>query len=106
MKWLGLLACMLTMSPMVWAADLALGTWVSRSTALVLTIEDVDGGQWLTYKVKGNDRMTITVLTHLDGTDAPVLVNGKPSDETIRFSGFRSRCTMPAECALARPSAA
>ena len=29
----------------------------------------------------------------------------KPSLETIRFSGLRSRCTIPASCALARPSA-
>ncbi len=28
-----------------------------------------------------------------------------PSFDTMMFSGFRSRCTMPAECALARPSA-
>ena len=29
----------------------------------------------------------------------------KPSPVTITFSGLRSRCTMPAACALARPSA-
>ncbi len=29
----------------------------------------------------------------------------KPSFETMTFSGFRSRCTMPAPCALASPSA-
>ena len=28
-----------------------------------------------------------------------------PSCDTIRFSGFRSRCAMPASCALASPSA-
>ena len=29
----------------------------------------------------------------------------KPSFDSIRFSGFKSRCTIPAECALASPSA-
>ena len=28
-----------------------------------------------------------------------------PSSETMTFSGFKSRCTIPAACAFARPSA-
>lgn len=37
----------------------------------------------LTYRVKGVDNMEMTVVSDTKGGDAPILLNGKPSGETM-----------------------
>jgi uncharacterized membrane protein YvbJ len=37
----------------------------------------------LTYRVKGVDNMEMTVVSDTKGGDAPILVNGKPTGETM-----------------------
>jgi hypothetical protein len=51
-----------------------------------MTLEEVGSGWKLTYKVVVPDvpgTIVSTVLTQLDGKDAPVLVEGKPSGQTM-----------------------
>jgi len=52
----------------------------------MMTVEEVDNGWNLTYKVVGPDpppSTVSTVQTPLDGKDVPLLVNGKPSGQTM-----------------------
>mgnify|MGYP001792011428 FL=1 len=51
-----------------------------------MTVEEVDTGWNLTYKVVGPDApasTVSTVQTPLNGKEAPLLVNGKPSGQTM-----------------------
>jgi len=59
-----------------------------------MTVEAVGNGRKLTYKF-GPDAagMVMVVLTQLDGKDAPVLVNGKPSGQTMGIRMIDSRHT-------------
>jgi hypothetical protein len=48
-----------------------------------MTIEEWGkGNAKLTYRFKGSD-MVLTIVSPLDGSDVPVLMNGKPSGETM-----------------------
>ena len=93
--------CLLSLSFMVGADSLWSGTWVLREPPqgghLTMTVEEVDPGWNLTYKVVGPDATgTIysTVLTQLDGKEVPVLVNGKPSGQTMAIKKIDSRHTV------------
>jgi hypothetical protein len=94
MRRLALIVCLLSLSRIVLAESLAAGTWIQRSSSspntprLVMIIEEVGSGRRITYKAllpdgKMSDRTVMTILTALDGKDAPVLVDGKPSGETM-----------------------
>jgi hypothetical protein len=75
------------------AADGAIGTWIRQAGAgasaggqMTMTVEPWGAnGRKLTYRVKGQGGtdMILTVESPMDGTDAPVLLNGKPSGETM-----------------------
>jgi hypothetical protein len=61
------------------------GTWVRQDTPMTMTVETCcGGGRRLTYHVpvNGNDVVMI-VESALDGKDAPVMVGGKPSGQTM-----------------------
>ena len=69
---------------------LELGTWVQRGAAapLVLTIEKAGSGRKLTYRIRKPDgkfdsTFEMTVVTELDGKDAPTIINGKPTNESM-----------------------
>ena len=67
------------------------------SGGLMMTVEEVGTGWKLTYKVVGPDApgsIVWTVLTMLDGKDVPLLVNGKPSGQTMGIKRIDSRHTV------------
>jgi hypothetical protein len=69
------------------AADSAVGTYVKKSAAgkpeMTLTIDEWGPGKAkLTYRIKAAN-LVLTIISNLDGKDADVLVNGKPSGETM-----------------------
>jgi hypothetical protein len=70
------------------AAESPVGTWVrsdsgSKAGVITMTIEEWGkGNAKLTYRFKGSD-MVLTIVSPLDGSDVPVLMNGKPSGETM-----------------------
>lgn len=88
-KCIALFVCLATLSPMLRADILANGTWVRRpdkaGVSATVVIEAAGTGRKLTFKVAvaGGAVTTMTVITQLDGKDAPVLVDGKPSGETM-----------------------
>jgi len=93
--------CLLSLSSMVGADSLWSGTWVLREPpqggSLTMTVEEVGSGWKLTYKLVGPDApgtIYSTVLTQLDGKDVPVLVEGKPSGQTMGIKKIDSRHTV------------
>jgi hypothetical protein len=59
-----------------------------------MTVEVVGTGWKLTYKIVGPDApgtIYSTVMTQLDGKDVPVLVDGKPSGQTMGIKKTDSR---------------
>ena len=93
--------CLLSLSSMVGADSLWSGTWILREPPqggrLTMTVEEVGTGWKLTYKVVGPaapGTIVSTVLTQLDGKDVPVLVEGKPSGQTMGIKKIDSRHTV------------
>jgi hypothetical protein len=69
------------------AADSPIGTWLKKAEGgkpeMTMTVEAWGNGKGkLTYRIKGTD-FVLTVVSALDGSDAEVLINGKPSGETM-----------------------
>ena len=71
-------------------AQIAPGTWIKRgSTArMMMIVESAGSGLKITYQLIGADgkpmsRNLMTVVTMLDGKESAVLVDGKPSGETM-----------------------
>ena len=93
--------CLFSLSSMVGADSLWSGTWVVREPPqggrITMTVEEVGTGWKLTYKVVSPDApgsLVSTLLTPLDGKDVPVLVNGKPSGQTMGIRRIDSRHTV------------
>ena len=68
------------------ASDSPVGTWLKKGEpgqpGLTMVIEQWgDGRAKLTYRTTGG--VTMTLVSKLDGSDAPLLVNGKPSGQTM-----------------------
>jgi hypothetical protein len=73
------------------AADSPVGTWVKKNVepgkqGMIFKIEKwgSDGAQ-LIWELK-KAKMVMTLATKLDGKDAPLLINGKPSGETMAIT--------------------
>ena len=71
-------------------AQMVAGTWVRTPTktapgTMTMTVEPCCGsGYRLTYHFAvGQQTMVMTVASPFDGSEVPVLVNGKPSGETM-----------------------
>lgn len=71
-------------------AQIAPGTWIKRGSkpGLIMIVESVGAGLKLTYRMNGADgkpmkQGVMTIVTMLDGKEAAVLVDGKPSGETM-----------------------
>ena len=70
-------------------AQLPVGTWVRQATAsmsgMTMTVEACcSGGRPLIYHVVvEKTEMILTVESRFDGSDAPVLVDAKPSGQTM-----------------------
>ncbi len=69
------------------AAGSPVGTWVKKAEAgkpvMTLEIEEWSPGKAkLTWHI-AQANMVLTIVLPLDGTSAPLLINGKPSGETM-----------------------
>jgi hypothetical protein len=73
-------------------AQIGTGTWVRRKSSpaippIAMLVEQAGAGLKITYKIFGPDGkpldQVMTVVTALDGKEAPVMLNGKPSGETM-----------------------
>jgi len=68
---------------------LPIGTWVRRANndgiSSTMVIEAVGAGRKLTFKIAipGGGTSTLTVTTQVDGKDAAVSVDGRPSGQTM-----------------------
>jgi hypothetical protein len=77
-------------APSALSAQVEIGTWVRKGDnpaegSMTMTVEACcGGGRKLTYNLtmKGTN-MVMTVESPFDGTEVPVLVDGKPSAETM-----------------------
>ena len=73
-------------------AQLEIGTWVREPTATMPSITlsiaaCCNGGRRLTYHVDINGTETLLIVeTKLEGSEAPVMMNGKPSGETMAIT--------------------
>jgi hypothetical protein len=73
-------------------AQVGVGTWVRKTTdsmpAMTMTVEACcSGGRRLTYHIDINGTETLlTVASPFDGSDADVLMAGKPSGETMAIT--------------------
>ena len=80
------------------AANSPVGTWVRKAEAgkpvMTLTIEEWSPGRAkLTWRI-AEAKMVLTVESALDGSFAPLLVNGKPSGETMSIKIVDKRHTV------------
>jgi hypothetical protein len=89
MKCIVLVIWLAGLAPILRADMFAVGTWVRRPNkdggSSTMVIETVGSGRKLTFKVAtaGGGTATMIVATQLDGKDATVYVDGKPSGETM-----------------------
>ena len=74
-------------------AQVPAGTWIKRGESpLAMVVEPSGTGLKISYKAVGPDRKLrepamMTMVTQLDGKDAPVLMaDGKPSGQTMAVS--------------------
>jgi hypothetical protein len=79
------------------ASDSPLGTWARKAVAgkpaMTMTIEAWGAGRAkLTYHIGAGK--TLTVASALDGSDADVLMDGKPSGETMAIKLVDKRHTV------------
>jgi len=84
---LGAFAALLAIASPAVADDSPVGTWVKKAEAgnpkMTLTIEQWGSGQAkLTWNIK-QAGLVLTIVSKLDGNDAPLLINGKNSGETM-----------------------
>ncbi|HXU06628.1 MAG TPA: hypothetical protein VN903_36985 [Polyangia bacterium] len=81
---------LLALAPPVHAADSPVGIWVKKEASgkpgMSMKIDAWGAGKaMLTYFVK-DPPVILTVVSALDGSEAPVLMNGKPSGETMAIT--------------------
>jgi hypothetical protein len=82
------------------AAQIGVGTWVRKPTAstpgtMTMKVEACCGqGRRLTYQFDvGNSQFKMVVESKFDGSEAPVMINGKPSGETMAIKRVDDRHT-------------
>jgi hypothetical protein len=84
---------------LIWGSSLqaqfSVGTWVQTSPmkGFTMTVEECcSGGRRLIFHVTlGQKTQTITVDSRFDGSDAPVLADGKPNGETMALKRVDER---------------
>jgi hypothetical protein len=88
-KCIALVICLAGLIPILRADNIPVGTWVRRPNkdggSSIMIVEAAGTGRKLTFKVAvaGGGTSTMIVTTQLDGKDAPVFVDDKPSGETM-----------------------
>ena len=99
MRRVAIVVCVFSLCARIHADSLPTGTWVRRDPqpggAVTLIVEAAGSGRKLTYKFPENAPMgpVLVVLTQLDGKDAPVLLDGKPTGQTMAIKLIDSRHT-------------
>jgi hypothetical protein len=79
-------------------AQVEVGTWLRQSEeagrpAMTMTVERCCGsGRRIVYRIEGMSTV-MTVESRFDGSEAPVLVDGKPSGETMAIKRLDDRHT-------------
>jgi hypothetical protein len=101
MRRMAFVVCLLSLSSMAVADGLWNGTWVLREAQpggqLTMKLEEVSTGWKVTYKVVGpgaEGASDTFIMTPLDGKDAPVLIDGKPSGQTMGIKKIDSHHTV------------
>jgi len=83
---LGAVAALLAIASPAVADNSPVGTWVKKDEAsspkMTLTIEQWGDQAKLTWQLK-QAALVLSIVSKLDGNDAPLLANGKPSGETM-----------------------
>ncbi len=78
-------------------AQLSVGTWVKKAASgemgtMSMTIEMCcNGGRRITYRLKGRQDVLMTIDSAFDGSEAPVMIAGKPSGETMAIKRLDDR---------------
>jgi hypothetical protein len=69
------------------------GKWIQRDTHLALDITSGANGTTFTYSVPNATQSTdsLSFVTKFDGADAPMLVNGAPTGQTIAITVMDDR---------------
>jgi hypothetical protein len=76
-------------------AQIEIGTWVKQATStspagMTMTVEACcNGGRRLTYRLT-NGTLLLVIESAFDGSDAPVMISGKPSGETMAIKRLDS----------------
>ena len=96
MRPIAIVGCLLGLTALVHADGLPTGTWVRRNPLpngpIALTVEAAGSGRKLTYKFADPSNV-MTIVTQLDGKDAPLLMNGQPSGQTMAIKLIDDRHT-------------
>ena len=88
MKRVAIAVCLLSAASGAWA-QIPTGNWVKRTAPpMMMTVEPAGPGIKITYRMldpsgKPINQSTMTVVTALDGKDAPTLVDGKETGQTM-----------------------
>ena len=94
MRPIAVVACLLGLSALVHADGLPTGTWVRRNPLpdgpTSLSVEAAGSGRKLTYRFADPNKV-MTIVTQLDGKDAPVLLNGQPTGQTMAIKRIDDR---------------
>jgi len=81
-----IVAAVLVGAAPVQAADSPVGTWLKKEangkTSMTMTIEKWGDSAKLIYHIK-DPPIVLTIASALDGSESPVMMNGKPSGETM-----------------------
>lgn len=74
-------------------AQTFVGTWIRQDTPMTMTVEVCCGsGRRLTYRIPSNGTESLLVLeTALDGKDAPVMMRGQPTGQTMAIRQLDDR---------------
>jgi hypothetical protein len=101
MRRMVLVVGLLSLSSMVGAESLWSGTWILREAEpggqLTMKLEEVSTGWKVTSKVVGSGAAGASdtyIMTPLDGKDVPVLIDGKPSGQTMGITKIDSHHTV------------
>jgi hypothetical protein len=92
MKRFAIVVCLIsTVSGALAQLPLPIGTWIKRPSStppMMMVIESAGPGIKITYRMLGPDgkamnQAVVTVVTALDGKEAPMMIDGKDSGQTM-----------------------
>ena len=91
MKRVALVLCLLAYVSPAWAQTPLFGTWIKRPSStppMMMVIEEARAGIKITYRMLDSEgapleQNVVTVVTALDGKEAPMMMDGKPTGQTM-----------------------